>query len=127
MEGKSGLTFKPIMGTDEDEGLLVTNKYYALVKVVRNKENTEYIFITNRCGHEVIDEKQLKLMLEVMNMGGVSKGENDEIIVHKNVDIEDTAENQPKGKGVQKTKMEGKAKDVSVPKEEMKPTDRGAV
>lgn len=125
--GKSGLTFKPIMGVDEDETVLVTNKYYALVKVVRSKENTEYIFITNRCGHEVIDEKQLKLMLEVLNMGGVSKGENGEIIIHKNVDIEDTTEIQPKGKEVQKAKMEGKVKDISVPKEEVNTTDKRAV
>ena len=125
--GKSGLTFKPIMGVDEDETVLVTNKYYALVKVVRSKENTEYIFITNRCGHEVINEKQLKLMLEVLNMGGVSKGENGEIIIHKNVEIEDTTENQPKGKETQKTKAEGKAKDISVPKEEVNTTDKGAV
>ena len=125
--GKSGLTFKPIMGVDEDETVLVTNKYYALVKVVRSKENTEYIFITNRCGHEVINEKQLKLMLEVLNMGGVSKGENGEIIIHKNVEIEDTTENQPKGKETQKTKAEGKAKDISVPKEEVNTIDKGAV
>lgn len=109
--GKSGLTFKPIMGVDEDEAALVTNKYYALVKVVRSKENTEYIFITNRCGYDVIDEKQLKVMLEVLNMGGVSKGGNGEIIIHKNVDIEDFVKDHTKGREGQKAKADNKTKE----------------
>jgi hypothetical protein len=65
-------------------------KYYALVKVTKDKAGNKYHFITNRCGMETFDEAQLKAMLEVMDMGGVRKDEKGSLSVHKAVEVEGT-------------------------------------
>lgn len=102
--GKSGLGFNPIMTEDDGADESVMNKYYALVKVVKSKANTEYHFITNRCGMEVFTEEQLKAMLAVMNMGGVKLDEAGKLLVHKGVDIEDTTVDQNKNQAAPKGK-----------------------
>lgn len=85
--GKSGLSFSPITANDgEDE--LVMNKYYALVKVEQSKGGKLYHFITNRCGHEVFDEGQLKAMVAVLEMGGVQLDSKGNLVVHKDVDVD---------------------------------------
>ena len=86
--GKSGLTFKPILPADNEDEEPVMNKYYALVKVSKDKAGNKYHFITSRCGLEVFDENQLKAMLEVMDMGGVRKDEKGSLSVHKAVEVE---------------------------------------
>lgn len=84
---KSGLTFSPITATECDEDT-VMNKYYALVKVEQSKGGKLYHFITNRCGHEVFDETQLKAMLAVLDMGGVQLNSKGELFVYKDVDMD---------------------------------------
>lgn len=88
--GKSGLTFKPILPADNADEEPVMLKYYALVKVTKDKAGNKYHFITNRCGMETFDEAQLKAMLEVMDMGGVRKDEKGSLSVHKAVEVEGT-------------------------------------
>ena len=104
--GKSGLTFKPIVPADNEDEEPVMNKYYALVKVSKDKDGTKYHFITNRCGMETFDEVQLKAMLEVMDMGGVRKDENGALVIHKAVDVEKATESQNKPKEAPKGKKE---------------------
>ena len=104
--GKSGLTFKPILPVDNEDEEPVMNKYYALVKVSKDKSVTKYHFITNRCGAETFDETQLKAMLEVMDMGGVRKDANGALVIHKAVDVEDTTVVQNKPKEAPKGKKE---------------------
>lgn len=72
------------------------NKYYALVKVTKDKDGTKYHFITNRCGMETFDEVQLKAMLEVMDMGGVRKDEKGALVIHGAVEVEGATEGQNK-------------------------------
>ena len=98
--GKSGLSFNPIMAGD-DEGEVVMNKYYALVKVVKSNEDTKYHFITNRCGYEIFSEEQLKAMLAIVDMGGIKVGPDGGLMIHKGVEQVDTREgqNKPQGKG----------------------------
>ena len=104
--GKSGLSFNTIMAADaEDSDEPVMNKYYALVKVVKSKDDTKYHFITNRCGYEIFSEEQLKAMLSVLEMGGIQMDTDGSLMIHKGVDVEDTSEGQnkpqgAKGKGV---------------------------
>lgn len=104
--GKSGLTFKPIVPADNEDEEPVMNKYYALVKVSKDKSGTKYHFITNRCGMETFDETQLKAMLEVMDMGGVRKDESGALVIHKAVDVEKSTESQNKPKEAPKGKKE---------------------
>lgn len=104
--GKSGLTFKPIVPTDNEDEEPVMNKYYALVKVSKDKDGTKYHFITNRCGMETFDEVQLKAMLEVMDMGGVRKDEKGALVIHKAVDVESATTDQNKPKEALKGKKE---------------------
>lgn len=94
--GKSGLTFKPILPADNEDEEPVMNKYYALVKVSKDKSGAKYHFITNRCGAETFDETQLKAMLEVMDMGGVRKDESGSLVIHKAVDVESATGGQNK-------------------------------
>lgn len=94
--GKSGLTFKPILSTDNEDEEPVMNKYYALVKVAKDKDGSKYHFITNRCGMETFDEAQLKAMLEVMDMGGVRKDEKGALVIHGAVEVEGTTGGQNK-------------------------------
>lgn len=94
--GKSGLTFKPILPADGEDEEPVMNKYYALVKVTKDKDGTKYHFITNRCGMETFDEVQLKAMLEVMDMGGVRKDEKGTLVIHGAVEVEGATEGQNK-------------------------------
>lgn len=104
--GKSGLTFKPIVPADNEDEEPVMNKYYALVKVSKDKSGIKYHFITNRCGMETFDETQLKAMLEVMDMGGVRKDESGALVIHKAVDVEKATESQNKPKEAPKGKKE---------------------
>ena len=104
--GKSGLTFKPIVPADNEDEEPVMNKYYALVKVSKDKSGIKYHFITNRCGMETFDETQLKAMLEVMDMGGVKKDESGALVIHKAVDVEKATESQNKPKEAPKGKKE---------------------
>ena len=104
--GKSGLTFKPIVPADNEDEEPVMNKYYALVKVSKDKSGAKYHFITNRCGMETFDETQLKAMLEVMDMGGVRKDESGALVIHKAVDVEKATESQNKPKEAPKGKKE---------------------
>lgn len=104
--GKSGLTFKPILPVDNEDEEPVMNKYYALVKVSKDKSGAKYHFITNRCGMETFDETQLKAMLEVMDMGGVKKDESGALVIHKAVDVEKDTESQNKPKEAPKGKKE---------------------
>lgn len=104
--GKSGLTFKPILPVDNEDEEPVMNKYYALVKVSKDKSGAKYHFITNRCGMETFDETQLKAMLEVMDMGGVKKDESGALVIHKAVDVENTTAVQNKPKEAPKGKKE---------------------
>lgn len=104
--GKSGLTFKPIVPADNEDEEPVMNKYYALVKVSKDKDGTKYHFITNRCGMETFDEVQLKAMLEVMDMGGVRKDEKGALVIHKAVDVESATTDQNKPKEAPKGKKE---------------------
>ncbi len=104
--GKSGLTFKPILPVDNEDEEPVMNKYYALVKVSKDKSVTKYHFITNRCGAETFDEVQLKAMLEVMDMGGVRKDEKGALVIHKAVDVESATTDQNKPKEAPKGKKE---------------------
>lgn len=97
--GKSGLSFNPITLADSEDDEPVMNKYYALVKVVKTKEGTNYHFITSRCGYEVFSEDQLKAMLAVLDMGGVQMGDNGALVIHKAVDVEDASEGQNKPQG----------------------------
>ncbi len=96
--GKSGLTFGPVLTAGDEADEPVVNKYYALVKVVKDKNGNRYHFITNRCGYEVFDGTQVKAMLEVLSMGGVrlNKGK---VEVHKAVDVDDQAEATKDGAG----------------------------
>lgn len=86
--GKSGLAFSPISADSEAETDFVMNKYYALVKVEKSKSGNLYHFITNRCGYEVFGESQLKAMLELMTVGGVTADEKGRPVVHPSVDTE---------------------------------------
>ena len=97
--GKSGLSFNPIMAGDTEGGEPVMNKYYALVKVVKSKNGNSYHFITNRCGHEIFSEEQLKAMLAVLDMGGVRIGDNGDLVIHKDVDMEEATGDQNKPQG----------------------------
>ena len=96
--GKSGLTFGPVLTAGDEADEPVVNKYYALVKVVKDKSGNRYHFVTNRCGYEVFDGTQVKAMLEVLSMGGVrlNKGK---VEVHKAVDVDDQAEATKDGAG----------------------------
>ena len=96
--GKSGLTFNPIMAAD-GENEAVMNKYYALVKVEQSKAGKLYHFITNRCGHEVFDENQLKAMLAVLDMGGVQLDSKGELKIHAAVEVEGAVEAPSKTTG----------------------------
>lgn len=87
--GKSGLSFNPIIAGDNESDEPVMNKYYALVKVVKSKDGNSYHFITSRCGYEIFQEDQLKAMLAVLDMGGVKIGDNGDLIIHKDVDVEE--------------------------------------
>ena len=102
--GKSGLTFRPIMAEDGDEPVM--NKYYALVKVTKDKQ---YHFITNRCGYEVFDEAQLKAMLAMVDMGGVRLDEKGGLKIHAAVEVEGASEAPSKATGGNK-EGEGKGK-----------------
>ena len=86
--GKSGLAFSPISREDEGDDANVMNKYYALVKVIKDKSGTRYGFITNRCGYEEFAEGQLKAMLAVLTMGGVQLDGKGRVVVHKAVETE---------------------------------------
>ena len=90
--GKSGLAFSPITGPDDTDDEPVMNKYYALVKVIKDKAGDRYGFITNRCGYEEFTSDELKAMLTVLTMGGV-KLDKGKLVVHKEVDVE----NRPEG------------------------------
>lgn len=105
--GKSGLSFNPVTVADSEDDEPVMNKYYALVKVVKAKEGNTYHFITSRCGYEVFSEDQLKAMLAVLDMGGVQMGPNNQLVIHKGVDLEDTREGHNKP-------QEGKGKEARV-------------
>lgn len=95
--GKSGLSFEPIMADDEDEPVM--NKYYALVKVVKSKTGSSYHFITSKCGYEVFTEEQVKAMLEILDVGGIQKGQDGSLVVHEAVDMEEGSGGQSKPKG----------------------------
>ncbi len=86
--GKSGLSFSPITNLDEDDNESVMNKYYALVKVTKDKTGNSYGFITNRCGYEEFTETQLKAMLAVMDMGGVRLDSKGKLVVYKGIEVE---------------------------------------
>jgi len=102
--GKSGLCFNPIVAAEsEDEPVM--NKYYALVKVVKGKDSTNYHFITNRCGYEVFTEEQVKAMLAILDMGGIKLGADGTLVIHKAVDVEDTTGDQNRP---QRTSKNGK-------------------
>lgn len=92
--GKSGLAFAPIMAADDDGDEAVLSKYYALVKVTKDKR---YCFVTNRCGYETYSEEQVKAMLGIMALGGVQLSPEGELVVHKGVDIEaaNVGQNEP--------------------------------
>ena len=111
--GKSGLTFNPIMAADDDGDEPVMNKYYALVKVSKDKDGKQFHFITNRCGYEVFSEEQLKAMLSVMELGGVRLDEKGKVVVHKGVDTEDATGNQRDAKGNDKDGVKAGEKGVS--------------
>lgn len=83
--GKSGLAFSPIMAADDDGEEPVMNKYYALVKVTKDKK---YCFVTNRCGYETYTEEQVKAMLGIMALGGVRMDESGGLMIHKAVEVE---------------------------------------
>lgn len=95
---KSGLTFKPMIEAEEEE-VSIMNKYYALVRVTQTETETTYHFITNRCGCEVFTENKLKSLLEVMDFGGVRLSSDDNLEIHKGVDVVDsrTSQNKPRG------------------------------
>ncbi len=111
--GKSGLAFNPITAAEDDGDEPVMNKYYALVKVSKDKDGKQYHFITNRCGYEDFTQEQLKAMLSVMDMGGVRLDKKGKVIVHKGVEIEDTTESQRDTKGNAKDEGKTGEKEVS--------------
>lgn len=98
--GKSGLAFSPISSEDDSDDSPVMNKYYALVKVSKDKAGARYEFITNRCGYEAFTEGQMKAMLSVMQMGGVRLDGKGRVVVHKAVETESTTETPEGDKGV---------------------------
>lgn len=100
--GKSGLSFTPILAVGDEETDAVMNKYYALVRVEQSKAGKLYHFITNRCGHEVFDETQLKAMLAVLDMGGVQLDSKGELKIHKGVEVDGATEDTRGGREVPK-------------------------
>lgn len=86
---KAGLaTFTPI----KPEGETLSNKYYAVVKVIKSKSSTTYELVTNRCGLELVSEAKLKALLTLINVGGV-RVDKGHVLVHPAVAVEgDTAD-----------------------------------
>lgn len=105
--GKSGLSFNPITAADDEDDEPVSNKYFALVKVVKSKEGTAYHFITSRCGYEVFTEEQVKSMLAILDMGGVQMGADGSLVVHGAVDVEEASGDQNKAQGGSKEREGG--------------------
>lgn len=107
--GKSGLSFNPIEdGGDVAESL--NNKYYSLYKVSNTKAGAIYHCVTSRCGLEEFTADQLKSMLGLVSMGGVTLGEAGELVVHEGVDDEPAPQATTEGESVveePKGKIEG--------------------
>lgn len=83
MLAKSGInTFSPIAPDTE----LIAAKSFMLVRVVQGSKANRYEFITNRWGHECMEEDQVKAMLTIMPMGGI-RLEGKKLVVHKDVEI----------------------------------------
>lgn len=69
LPAKTGLSnFTPIL---ENGDGVISNKYYALVRVLNSKSGNEYELVTNRCGLEVVSEEKLLAMLTLIPVGGV--------------------------------------------------------
>ncbi len=80
---KTGLaTFTPIL---EDEDGTISNKYYALVRVIKSKAGSEYELVTNRCGLEVVTEDRLKTMLTLVPVGGVKLDSSGSLEVYEGI------------------------------------------
>lgn len=101
---KSGLAFFPIMAQDGEYDEPVMNKYYALVKVTKDKK---YHFITNRCGREVFTEDQLKAMLGIMALGGIRLSPEGKLVIHEGVDVEGASVSQSEAQMDTKRKTGG--------------------
>ena len=97
---KSGLSFQPIIEADEDD-VSVMNKYFGLVKVLKEDVGTTYHFITNKCGYEIFTEDKLKSLLEMMDFGGVELASDGSLVIHRGVDVVDARENQNKPQGAE--------------------------
>lgn len=105
--GKSGRAFTPIVRGEDADGEMDGYKYFALVKVIKGAAGTEYHFITNRCGYEVLNEEQVKAMMEVFIFGGIRVNDGGDLVIHSNVDVEDIAECADKSTKKVKGKQEG--------------------
>lgn len=83
---KSGLAnFTPIR---ENEDGNLSNKYYAVVRVVRDKAGAMYELVTNRCGLSMVDEAKLKAMAGLIEIGGVQLDSKGKLVLHKGVTVE---------------------------------------
>lgn len=105
--GKSGRAFTPIARDEFSGEEMEGNKYFALVKVVKGTAGTEYHFITNRCGYEVLNEEQVKAMMKVFIFGGIRMSDGGDLVIHSNVDVENVAECADKSTKKAKGKQEG--------------------
>lgn len=105
--GKSGRAFTPIARDNDSDGEVEGNKYFALVKVVKGAAGAEYHFITNHCGYEVLNEEQVKAMMEVFIFGGIRMSDGGDLIIHSNIDVEDVAVCEGKPTKKAKGKQEG--------------------
>ena len=98
---KTGLaTFTRI---SEDEDGSFGNKYFAVVRVIKNKAGNQYELVTNRAGIEIVSEERLKAMLSLISVGGVQMNEDGSLMIHKGVDVEDATESQNKPQGASKS------------------------
>ena len=99
---KTGLaTFIPIM--EHEDGNL-SNKYYALVRVVKSKSGNEYELVTNRCGLETVTEDKLKAMLTVIPIGGVKLNGAGGLEVYEGVVVLDDTSTGKKNEAKEVTK-----------------------
>lgn len=92
---KTGLaTFTPILENEDDA---ISNKYYALVRVLNSKAGNEYELVTNRCGLEVVKEEKLRAMLTLISVGGVKLNSAGGLDVYENIEGTAPANTNRKG------------------------------
>lgn len=84
---KTGLVnFTPIRENEDDS---LTNKYYAVVHVIRSKAGNMYELVTNRCGLSMVDESKLKAMAGLIEIGGVQLDAKGRVVLHKGVTVDE--------------------------------------